>query len=71
VDSTTLNLLTPDGVLTVLIVPALDTDHYAELHAAVCDAETADDLRSVVTTACERWDRSVHFSEPAFVHVRV
>ena len=60
-DSTTLNLLTPDGVLTVLIVPELSTDHYAELHKLVCEIEAADELRAVVRTACERWDRSVHF----------
>jgi hypothetical protein len=61
VDSTTLNLLTRDGVVTVLVIPALEADHYAELHTKVCDVETADELREVVKAACDRWGRTVHF----------
>jgi hypothetical protein len=60
-DSTTLNLLTRDGVLTVLIVPGLEADHYSELHKAVCEAETPDELRAAVKAACDRWGREVHF----------
>ena len=60
-DSTTLNLLTRDGMVTVLIVPALEAEHYGELHTAVCDAETAQELRAAVKSACDRWGREVHF----------
>jgi hypothetical protein len=60
-DSTTLDLLTREGVLTVLITPALDDDHYAQLHDAVCDSDTADELRVRVRAACDGWGRTVHF----------
>jgi len=61
VDSTTLNLLTRDGAVTVLISPALEADHYAELHEAVRDAETAEEMREVVKAVCDRLGREVHF----------
>ena len=48
-------------MVTVLIVPQLEIDHYAELHAAVSDAETADDLREAVKAACDRCGREVYF----------
>ena len=60
-DSTTLNLLTRDGIVTVLIVPSLDSDCYSELYDIVCGAETADELRRLVKAACEIWDRTVSF----------
>jgi hypothetical protein len=60
-DSTTLNLLTRDGVVTVRIVPALESDHYAKLHDAVRDAETAGELRAAVKRLCDEWNRTVSF----------
>jgi len=45
----------------VLIVPALKTEHYAELYEIVCGAETADELRAGVKRACESWERKVSF----------
>lgn len=63
---TTLNLLTRDGAVAVLIVPALDAEHYAELHEIVRHADTADELRAAVPAACDRWDRVVHFGWAAF-----
>ena len=60
-DSTTLNLLTRDGIVTVLIVPSLGTDHYFELYDIVCGADTADELRRLVQAACQKWERAVNF----------
>jgi hypothetical protein len=60
-DSTTLNLLNRDGIVTVLIVPSLDTDCYSELYDIVCGADTADVLRRLVKVACEKWGRTVNF----------
>ena len=60
-DSTTLNLLTRDGIVTVLIVPAIDPDQYGELHDIVHAAETADDLKKSIQEACARWGQTVHF----------
>jgi len=60
-DSTSLSLLTPDGVVTVFISPALDSVHYGELHNAVCEVNTADELRIAVKAVCDRWGRSVQF----------
>jgi hypothetical protein len=60
-DSTTLNLLTRDGIVTVLIMPSLEADDYSELYEIVCDAETADELRASVNRACQGWGRTVNF----------
>jgi len=60
-DSTTLNLLTRDGVVTVLIVPSLDSDHYSELYEIVCGVESGDELRAGVRAACDKWGRTVNF----------
>lgn len=60
--STTLNLLTRDGVVTVLIVPELNADHYSELYDIACHAsETAEELRVAVKAACARWGLTVSF----------
>jgi hypothetical protein len=60
-DSTTLNLLTRDGVVTVLIVPSLNSDHYAELYEIVRSIETAAQLRTAVMAACKKSGRTVSF----------
>jgi hypothetical protein len=61
VESTTLNLLTREGAVTVLIVPALKNEHYAELYEIVCSADTPEDLRAGVEKACEKWNKTVSF----------
>ena len=62
-ESTILNLLTRDGVVTVVIVPPLESDHYSELYDLVChQSEDADQLRTAVRTVCERWGSAVRFS---------
>src|SRR5262245_2094972 len=62
VETTTLNLLTRDGVVTILIAPALDNKHYSELHDIVYNkSESADDLWAGIRAACGRWGRTVHF----------
>jgi hypothetical protein len=60
-ESTLLNLLTRDGMLTVEITPELDSEHYTLLHLATKDASTADDMREAITVATGGWDRKVKF----------
>ncbi len=58
---TTLNLLTSEGTVSVFIVPGLEPDQYGELHELVLQAQTADELRTAIQTACGRWRREVSF----------
>jgi hypothetical protein len=58
---TTLNLLTRDGMVAVFIVPGLEARQYSELHEAVLGAETADELRTAIQAACDRWGHEVSF----------
>ena len=60
-DSTTLELLTKDGILNVSIVPSLDSEHYDELHDVVCESQTTKELRDKLKAACDRWRHTVHF----------
>ena len=60
-DSTPLMLLTRDGVVTVLVAPAMEPDHYCELHEAVSEVDTAEELRLAIKAVCDRWGRTVHF----------
>jgi hypothetical protein len=58
-ESTCLNLLTRDGAVVVTFWPALEGEHYSELHAAVCDAETADELRGRMLELADKWGNKV------------
>jgi len=60
-ESTTLNLLTRDGIVTVFIVPALASDDYAAFYDIVRSAETPDELREKLKAASEQWNRTVSF----------
>jgi hypothetical protein len=49
-------------MVTVLIAPTLDADHYSELYEIACKSdESADELKTAVRIACNRWGRTVHF----------
>jgi hypothetical protein len=61
VDSTNLNLLTRDGAVAVEFHPVLAAEHYSELHDAVRDADSADDLRQVAQAFAKRRGYKVLF----------
>ena len=62
-ESTTLNLLTRDGTVTVQITPVLDSEHYSELYEiAQHSSDDANQLRAAVSKACNRWGCTVSFS---------
>ena len=58
-DATRLNLLTRDGALSVEFTPALDAEHYTELHGLVRQCANKIELSSTIVQAAQRWDRKV------------
>jgi hypothetical protein len=60
-DSTALNLLTREGVVTVTLTPALQERQYAELYDIVAFCATKEEMRQCVTKAAERWGIGVKF----------
>ena len=60
-ESTRLNLLTRDGALVVIFTPALEPDHYTELHELIQGCDTVAELRKAIVYAASNWEREVIF----------
>jgi len=61
VESTILNLLTRDGMVSVEFTPPLENEHYTLLYLVTQEASTADDMREAITVAASGWSRKVRF----------
>jgi hypothetical protein len=53
--STTLNLLTRDGSVTVTFPMELTEEQYAKLYALVVDAQTREELKDRIAMVANEW----------------
>ena len=57
--STTLNLLTREGAMTVTFVPPLEPNQYDELSEVVVRIETPHELMNSMKSLGRKWNRDV------------
>jgi hypothetical protein len=58
-DSTSLNLLTINGVVSVTFTPPLESAQYGELYELTREVETDTELVQALRVAADRWDRKI------------